>query len=105
MRPFAVKLPGLSVVVMDVSTADEEKENPQQAVFYKQQFESVSSLAPDGPVWLAFHRPIWTADGTKEAEKSGGDNKTLALAATESIPKNVQAIFSGHHHKFEVDAI
>ena len=103
-QPFAVKLPGLSIVVMDVSTADDAKANPQQVAFYRQQFESVRTLAPEGPVWLAFHRPIWTADGTEEAEKSGGDNKTLAAAAMGAVPANVQAILSGHQHKFEVDA-
>ena len=103
-KPFAVKLPGLSIAVMDVSTADDAKANPLQVAHYKQEFESIRTLAPEGPVWLAFHRPIWTADGTEEAEKSGGDNKTLAAAASGSIPANVQAIFSGHQHKFEVDA-
>jgi hypothetical protein len=103
-QPFAVKLPGLSIVVMDVSTADDTKANPQQVEFYRQQFKSVATLAPVGPVWLTFHRPIWTADGTEEAEKLGGDNKTLAAAAIGSIPANVQAILSGHQHKFEVDA-
>jgi len=103
-KPFVVKLAGLSIAVMDVSTADDTKANPQQVAAYKQQFESIRSLAPEGPVWLTFHRPIWTADGTEEAEKSGGDNKTLAAAATGSIPANVQAILSGHQHKFEVDA-
>jgi hypothetical protein len=103
-QPFAVKLPGLSIVVMDMSTADDTKVNAEQVAFYRKQFESVRTLAPEGPVWLTFHRPIWSADGTEVVEKLGGDNKTLAAAATGSIPANVQAILSGHQHKFEVDA-
>jgi hypothetical protein len=103
-QPFVVKLPGISIVVMDVSTADEEKANEKQAAHYRQQFESVRDLVPDGPAWLAFHRPIWTTDGSVESEKSGGDNKTLAAAALGAIPGNVQAFISGHQHKFEVDA-
>jgi hypothetical protein len=31
-----------------------------------------------------------------------GDNKTLALAARNSIPANVQMLLSGHQHTFQV---
>ena len=55
-------------------------------------------------MWLAFHRVIWSTDGTVVPEKSGGDNKTLALAASGNIPANVQLMLNGHQHKFEVDA-
>lgn len=103
-QPFVVKLPGLSLVVMDVSTADDNKADPQQVAFFRQQFESVHTLAPEGPVWLAFHRAIWSTNGSDVAGKSGGDNKTLAAAAMGVLPDNVQAILSGHQHKFEVDA-
>ena len=47
---------------------------------------------------------IWSTDGTVVPEKSGGDNKTLALAASGNIPANVQLMLNGHQHKFEVDA-
>ncbi len=63
----------------------------------------MAKLAPTGIVWLAFHRVIWSTDGTVVPEKSGGDNKTLALAAKGNIPANVQLMLNGHQHKFEVD--
>ena len=100
--PFAANIGGITVVVMDTSTAD-DKENEKQAAVYREQFKSVAKLAPTGIVWLAFHRVIWSTDGTVVPEKSGGDNKTLALAAKGNIPANVQLMLNGHQHKFEVD--
>jgi hypothetical protein len=102
--PFVVDIGGVSVVVMDTASAREERADEQEAALYREQFKSVAKLAPSGIVWLAFHRVIWSTDGTEVPEKSGGDNKTLALAAKGNIPANVQLMLNGHHHKFEVDA-
>ena len=89
---------------MDTATAREDKADEQQAALYREQFKSLARRAPSGIVWLAFHRVIWSTDGTEVPEKSGGDNKTLALAAKGNIPANVQLMLNGHQHKFEVDA-
>jgi hypothetical protein len=89
---------------MDTATAREDKADEQQAALYREQFKSLARLAPSRIVWLAFHRVIWSTDGTEVPEKSGGDNKTLALAAKGNIPANVQLMLNGHQHKFEVDA-
>ena len=83
---------------MDVSTAA-EKVNEKQVAWFKPQFEMASTIS--GPVWLTFHRPIWAVDSEKKGEPAG-DNSTLAAAARNSIPSNVQALISGHHHTFEV---
>ncbi len=99
-KPFTVDIGAVQVYVMDVSTADEAKANEKQAAYYKEQFEGTSQLA-DKPIWLAFHRPIWSAVEVSNAEVEG-DNKTLALAAKDSLSKNVQAILSGHQHTFSV---
>lgn len=98
-QPYAVDLGGLTMMVMDVSTADEWRLNEQQAAFYRPQFESTKNIA--GPVWLAFHRPIWAIEFFNKGEPAG-DNKTLAAAARGALAPNVQAILSGHHHVFEV---
>lgn len=103
-QPFVVKLPGVSVVVMDVSTAS-DKPNEKQIAFFKKQFADIATLAPEGPVWVAFHRPLWTVSG--KDPKTGdyfGDNQTLQQAALGTLPANVQMLLSGHQHKFEVDA-
>ena len=102
--PFGADIGGITVAVMDTATAAESKANEQQAALYREQFKSIATLAPSGIVWLAFHRVIWSTDGTVVPEKSGGDNKTLALAANGNIPANVQLMLNGHQHKFEVDA-
>ncbi len=103
-EPFVADIGGVSVVVMDTAVAREDKADEQQAALFREQFKSVARLAPSGIVWLAFHRVIWSTDGTEVPEKSGGDNKTLALAAKGNIPANVQLMLNGHQHKFEVDA-
>ena len=96
--PYTVDLGGLHLIVMDVSTAD-EKLNPQQVDYYRPQFELAKTLP--GPVWYAFHRPLWAAENLRNGIPEG-DNKTLAAAAKGFMPKNAQAILSGHHHVFEV---
>jgi hypothetical protein len=98
-QPYRVDLGGLTMVVMDVSTADEQRLNEQQAAFFHPQFESAKNI--QGPVWFAFHRPIWAVEYIVNGVP-GGDNKTLAAAAKSVLSPNVQAILSGHHHVFEV---
>jgi Calcineurin-like phosphoesterase len=102
--PFVADIGGISVVVMDTASARENSVDEKEAALYRQQFKSIATLAPSGIVWLAFHRVIWSTDGTEVPGKSGGDNKTLAAAATGNIPANVQLMLTGHQHKFEVDA-
>lgn len=99
-KPFVADLGAVLLYVMDVSTADEAKANAIQAAFYKEQFQATHDLG-DKPIWLAFHRPIWSAVEVKNG-KSEGDNHTLAMAARETLAKNVQAILSGHQHTFSV---
>ena len=98
-QPYKVDLGGLTMLVMDVSTADEQRLNEQQAAFFRPQFESAQNI--QGPVWFAFHRPIWAVEFFING-KPAGDNKTLAAAAKGALSPNVQAILSGHHHVFEV---
>ena len=96
--PYTVDLGGVTLVMMDVSTAA-EKADATQVAFYREQFAWPKSIA--GPVWMAFHRPIWAAESMKNGQPVG-DNKTLAAAARGVVPANVQAFLSGHHHIFEV---
>ena len=97
-KPYSVDIGGVTIVVMDVSTAA-EKVNDKQVAWYKPQFEMAKNIS--GPAWLTFHRPIWAVDSQKKGEPAG-DNHTLAAAARNSIPSNVQAMISGHHHTFEL---
>jgi hypothetical protein len=97
-QPYSIDLGSLTLIVMDVSTAD-EKLNSTQVDYYRPQFESAKIFA--GPVWYAFHRPLWAAENLRNGAPEG-DNKTLAAAAKGYMPHNAMAILSGHHHVFEV---
>jgi hypothetical protein len=99
--PFLADLGDPKVVVLDVSTAPELRASKTQVPFYRQEFRDVAKIAPTGPVWLAFHRPIW-ASGVSVFGFIVGDNKTLAEAARDDIPANVDMLLSGHIHTFQI---
>ena len=96
-EPYTVALPGVTLAVLDVSTAEEEKVDETAAAKFKAQFQS---LADKGPTWVSMHRPIWSSEEIDSGGKSVGDNKTLAAAGMGGIPANVNALLSGHHHSF-----
>lgn len=98
--PFAVRLPDLTLAVMDVASAQENAVDDAQAQLYRGQYQAVADMGA-GPVWLLAHRPIWSPGGTV-AGKLVGDNKTLAAAANGRAPGNVTLMLSGHHHLFQV---
>jgi hypothetical protein len=99
-RPLVVRLPGLTLAVMDVSSAREERLDEAQAQIFREQYRSLAT-ATAGPTWILQHRPIWSPGGVF-AGKLVGDNKTLAAAANGMIPDRVTLILSGHHHLFQV---
>ena len=97
---FAVDLGGLTLVVMDVSSAGEGGQREAQIAHFRAQFEALEKIAPQGPVWLAMHRPI------RAAALAGlgfvtGQNRTLAQASQGVTPARVAAILSGHIHTFQ----
>ena len=100
-EPFVADIGQQTVVVMDVADAAELRASPSQVEIYRKQFRAVAKLAPRGPVWLAFHRPIW-ASGVSLFGFVVGDNKTLAEAARNDIPPNVDLLLSGHIHTFQI---
>lgn len=99
-QPFAVRLPDLTLFVMDVASAREDKVDEAQAEAFRAQYGAVARMT-GGPAWILQHRPIWSAGGVF-AGKLVGDNKTLAAAAQGTMPANAQMILSGHHHLFQV---
>lgn len=98
-KPLIVRLPGLTLAVMDVATTREDKVDDQQASALREQYRSLAAVA--GPIWILQHRPIWSPGGTFSG-KLIGDNKTLAVAADGLIPDSVALLLSGHHHLFQV---
>jgi hypothetical protein len=99
--PFVADIGSPKIVVMDVSTAGEFRVKAKEVARFRAEFLSLKTLVPQGPVWLAFHRPIWAA-GAAALGFVLGDNKTLAEAARDTLPTNVQALLSGHIHTFQV---
>jgi hypothetical protein len=98
-EPYVLKLPGLSLAVVDVSDAKEEALDEAQAQIYRRQYEALRTMT-SGTTWVLQHRPIWSP-GAELLGHFLGDNKTLAAAATGVIPSNVMLILSGHHHLFQ----
>lgn len=98
-EPYAVKLAGLTLAIMDVSKAKEEAPDEAQAQIYRAQYTGLATMT-GGQTWLLQHRPIWSP-GAEFGGHFLGDNKTLAAAATGVIPSNVAMILSGHHHLFQ----
>ena len=99
-EPYILKLPGLTLAVMDVSNAKEEALDEARAQIYRGQYEALRTMI-SGPAWILQHRPIWSP-GAEFFGHFLGDNKTLAVAAAGVIPSNVMLILSGHHHLFQV---
>jgi predicted phosphodiesterase len=99
-EPYILKLPGLTLAVMDVSNAKEEALDEARAQIYRGQYEALRTMT-SGPAWILQHRPIWSP-GAEFFGHFLGDNKTLAAAAAGVIPSNVMLILSGHHHLFQV---
>jgi hypothetical protein len=95
-----VDLGGLSLVVMDVSAAVEGSWRENQLARYRAQFESLGKLAPEGPIWLAMHRPI-RASAAAALGLMLGPNQLLARASASVMPDRVSAILSGHIHTFQ----
>lgn len=97
--PYVVRLPKMTLAVVDTATAPEPNLDAEEAKFYREQY---AGLPRDNtPVWLLQHRPIWSTGGTV-AGLPFGDNKTLAAAARDTLAPNVQLMLSGHHHIFQV---
>jgi Calcineurin-like phosphoesterase len=96
---YAVRLPKVTLAVVDTALAREEKVDPKQVELFREQYAGLAKLGSD-PIWLLQHRPIWSAGGTL-AGFPYGDNKTLAAAARTTLPASVSLMLSGHHHIFQ----
>lgn len=97
-QPFTVDLGGPTLVVLDVTRAEDRVANLEQAQFFKTQLAAASAVP--GPVWYAFHKPIFSSIKVTGTE-TVGDNKTLVEAARDGLPANAQAILAGHLHAFQ----
>jgi hypothetical protein len=95
--PYAVRLAGLNLVVMDDATAPDVNPTPDLIAFYQRQFAAVAPLAT-GPSWLLMHRPIRGIVRVKGLVVGG--NQTMLMAQPD-LPASVELLVSGHIHAFE----
>ncbi|CAN2535648.1 hypothetical+protein [Methylocapsa aurea] len=95
---YRVDLDNPTLFVLDTTEAEERTVIGQQAAFLRKQLAAAKDMP--GPVWYAFHKPIFSLFQSKKGEKLGV-NETLAAAAQDGLPSGVQAILSGHLHAFE----
>ena len=98
--PFFVPLQAMTLAVIDTSNAPEPIVGSQVSKDISAQYARLADTT-GAPIWMLQHRPIWSAGGTV-AGLPFGDNKTLAAAARNVLPAQVQLILSGHHHIFQV---
>jgi len=96
--PFPINIGGVTVLDMDVSSAVEEVEVPEQAAAFAKQFALAKDVA--GPVWVAMHRPAFAEDAPEKTQLRG-DNRTLEAALRAGLSPQMTMILSGHHHTFE----
>jgi hypothetical protein len=96
---YAVDLGGPTLFVLDVTAAEDRAVDATLAPIFANELAIAKTVA--GPVWYAFHKPIYSTLRVTDGE-SIGDNKTLADAARAGLPDNVQAILSGHLHVFQI---
>ncbi|WP_024880997.1 metallophosphoesterase [Methylosinus sp. LW3] len=97
-QAYRVDIADPTLYILDTTEAEERTVVIEQAAFLRSQL-TVAKDAP-GPVWYAFHKPIFSLFRSRIGETIG-INETLAAAAHDNIPASVQAILSGHLHAFE----
>ncbi|WP_400769683.1 metallophosphoesterase family protein [Methylosinus sporium] len=97
-QAYRVDIADPTLYVLDTTEAEERTVDTELLPFLRSQL-AVAKDAP-GPVWYAFHKPIFSLFRSRIGETIG-INETLAAAARDTIPASVQAILSGHLHAFE----
>lgn len=95
---YRVDIDDPTLFILDTTEAEERTVVGEQAAFLRTQL-AVAKNVP-GPVWYAFHKPIFSLFRSRLGETLGV-NETLAAAAHDTLPANVRAILSGHLHAFE----
>ena len=111
IRPYAVDVQGLRLVVLDSSDACDF--NAARPAWFRETFREAARLAAGpGPRWLVTHRPLWgfytgqTVDAVDDNEGCSGAVTSTTwlnyeLQTTASHLERYDAIVAGHVHSFE----
>jgi hypothetical protein len=99
--PWMVKLKGLDLGVIDNSSMDEGEGSASMTDSLKTQLHDLGEQSGATPLWVLMHRPARSVVHVHAGNVIGG-NKTLAAGFDAAAPSNLQYIWSGHLHAFEV---
>jgi hypothetical protein len=99
-QPYLARLPGLTLAVLDSSSAGESKIDEAQLPGFRRQFAALAETLTD-PSWLVLHRPIWGIAHAKNGVTDGA-NLTLGAAAAGTMPAAIAMMLSGHIHTFQL---
>jgi Calcineurin-like phosphoesterase len=98
-EPYALRLPGLDLLVFDSADADDHAADPVKVAEYRRQLQSL--LAQTGSrTWLLTHRPVWALTEGEDLPLGPTLNLTQQAAIHGLIPPSLDMIVSGHVHDF-----
>jgi hypothetical protein len=105
-EPYPVQAGELRLVVMDTSSAADERPRAASVQGFAAQFAAVRAMV-SGRSWLVMHKPLWAllppGRGTANAGQAAADlNPTLQAATGNSLPSGIERVLSGHIHLFEM---
>lgn len=100
VAPWAFKLGGVTLAVMDDAHASDVLAPDDLVTMYRADLGAVARVAP-APVWLGMHRPIWGIAGLSLGMVVGGNRTMMAAQEKTGVPANVTLLLAGHIHTFE----
>ena len=103
-EPYAIRLPGLDLLVLDSAGADDASAPPDQVAALRAQAQGLFAqflAAPTAPhAWLLTHRPVWALAQGEGIPSGAQTNATLREAVRGIVPAGVDLVVSGHVHMF-----
>ena len=97
--PYAVRLPGLDLMVLDSADADDATAPPDKVAALRGQAQAMfARMAPHA--WLLSHRPVWALAQGTGIPPGAQTNATLRAALEGVVPAGLDLVLSGHVHVF-----
>jgi hypothetical protein len=105
-EPYPVQAGELRLVVVDTSSAADERPSAASVQGFAAQFAAVRTMVSERS-WLVMHKPLWAllppGRGTASAGQTAADlNPTLQAATGNALPTGIDRVLSGHIHLFEM---
>jgi Calcineurin-like phosphoesterase len=108
--PFAVRLDGLKLDVIDSADVNDQQLSSDRLAFYQSQINAIPAVAKSGrkaeATWVVTHKPLWGYELTRAGQSLLNENPMLAAAAnamdkpsTPQLP-DTDLLLGGHVHLF-----